>query len=367
MKIIMEIKNKELVPFKATHPGIVLQAELEARGIKHKAFATLIGVQESRLSEFINGKRKVTPELAEKLEETLGISYDFWLRFQNRYDYNIIQIAKRDEMERHAMSDEEKLGEKFNLTLIYKYLKMQLSSAVERMRCLTDMGIMKMNLKTAGYFKHSSKVAFDLKNVRSWVFLAIYTVKEGGLKDGYEQGNAVLAANDIARKANAGGIDVAYIKQTLNDYGIAYYRVKKLDKAPIDAFSTRIDGKYAIVVTYRYNDMDKLVFDVLHELCHIDRHFTDDNELFISIEGAEYADSAKEREANEFARNTLIPQNVWRNILKADSNTYSPYKVVPVIARQAEKAGISPSIAVSRYKKETSWYKTSLYRSAKIY
>ena len=36
-------------------------------------------------------------------------------------------------------------------------------------------------------------------------------------------------------------------------------------------------------------------------------------------------------------------------------------------AKEAEKYGISPTIAVSRYKHDTNWYRTSAYKSSKIY
>ena len=77
---------------------------------------------------------------------------------------------------------------------------------------------------------------------------------------------------------------------------------KKIEKAPIDAYSTIKDGHPIITVTYRYNDMDKLAFDILHELCHIDRHLSDSQKAFIAIEGVEYSSDPREKEANEFAR-----------------------------------------------------------------
>jgi HTH-type transcriptional regulator/antitoxin HigA len=63
----------------------------------------------------------------------------------------------------------------------------------------------------------------------------------------------------------------------------------------------------------------------------------------------------------------LIPVATWKSILKIGCNSLDPYKIIKTIAREAEQRGISPSIAVSRYKYETNWYKTSSFRSPKIY
>ncbi|MBQ0021722.1 MAG: HigA family addiction module antidote protein [Prevotellaceae bacterium] len=68
--------------FLATHPGEVLAAELEERGITQKAFAEEIGMRPSHLSELINGKRNVTMAIADKLQEALGIEAQSWMNLQ---------------------------------------------------------------------------------------------------------------------------------------------------------------------------------------------------------------------------------------------------------------------------------------------
>ena len=156
------------------------------------------------------------------------------------------------------------------------------------------------------------------------------------------------------------------IKECLNKYGIVYINVPKLDKVPVDAFSTMLKAHPVISVTYRYNDMDKLAFDILHELCHIDRHLTKDQTAFISIDDGSYSTDPKEKEANEFARQMLIPDNVWNDIMNVGCKSLSPFKIVKTIAVAAESKGISPSIAVARYKHDTNCYSISAYRSPKI-
>lgn len=73
----------------ATHPGEVLAAELEERGITQKAFAEQIGMRPSHLSELINGKRGVTMAIADKLQKALGIDAQSWMNLQVQYNYDI--------------------------------------------------------------------------------------------------------------------------------------------------------------------------------------------------------------------------------------------------------------------------------------
>nr|WP_310787380.1 hydroxylamine reductase [Fusobacterium nucleatum] len=115
--------------------------------------------------------------------------------------------------------------------------------------------------------------------------------------------------------------------------------MEKLDKTPVDAFSTYVNQHPIVTVTYRYNDIDKLAFDVLHELCHIEKHFSEEHTSFISIEGTIYSKDPRQKEANDFAKEHLIPCEVWNKILSGKSSSLSPHIVVKAIAKEAEKYG----------------------------
>lgn len=91
----MATNGKRLIPVRAIHPGEVLREELQERGIKHKEFAQMIGVQDIQLNEFIKGKRNLDEDLAIKLEEALGISYKNWMKLHNGYICDAEKIALR--------------------------------------------------------------------------------------------------------------------------------------------------------------------------------------------------------------------------------------------------------------------------------
>lgn len=78
------------------HPGEDLYDELEARGLSQKHFAELLGLKSNMLNEIIKGKRRITPQLALKLEAGLGISADFWLKGQQMYDLYQARRANRE-------------------------------------------------------------------------------------------------------------------------------------------------------------------------------------------------------------------------------------------------------------------------------
>lgn len=370
----MATKSKRLVPAKAIHPGEVLREELLERGIKQKDFAQTIGVQPTHLNEFIKGKRNLNEGLAIKLEKALGISYKNWMNLHNGYIYDCKAIEEKKNEEQKAYEFESACSDMFNLNLLYKRLDLLLLPCADRVAKIKDitpfdlLSAENLRIQVAGLYKHSEKVHIDEKNMLTWLILnKIKIHNTPGLQTPYNKGDALKAALEISAMANQRCLSTKSIKELLNSYGIQYINVEKLDKAPIDAFSTIANEHPIITVTYRYNDMDKLAFDILHELCHIDRHLTKDQTAFISVDDGSYTNDPREKEANEFARQILIPDNTWNEIMNIGSKSLSPYRIVKTIAQAAESRGISPSIAVARYKHDTNWYNTSSYRSPKIF
>lgn len=370
----MGTSNEILIPAIATHPGEMLREELKERGIKQKDLAAQMGIPASHLNEFIKGKRNLTPSLGAGLEAALGIPYDIWTGLQSRYDYNTMAIAERDRENARASEYEAACRAQVNLTAIYKRLNITATTAVERVKSLKnvlsfdllDIGVYKLGV--AGLYKHSEKVQIDEKNMLAWLVLNKCETLKYDLRalPKFESGNAESAAEEIANYANKQRLTPSIIESVLNSHGIAYLVVRKLDKAPIDAFCTMREEHPFVTVTYRYNDIDKLAFDVLHELCHIERHLGDGQESFVSIDGVDYSSDPREKEANEFARNALIPPKDWEKILRTKSQSLLLNRVVATIAAAAQNLGYSPSIAVARYKHETQNYCTNLYRSQKI-
>ncbi len=369
----METKNNILVPARAVHPGEVLREELKERGIKQKDFARMIGMQSTHLNEFIKGKRNLNEELALKLEKALGISYKNWMNLHSGYIYDCMAIDKRSKAEQEAAEFEEACNNLFNLKLLYRRLNISYPSCFSRVKEIKRivpfdlLSTEALELNITGLYKHSEKVLIDEKNMLTWLILNKISILTAlALPYQYGKGNALKAAYEIAKMANLMTLNIQQIKTCLNKYGILYINVPKLDKVPVDAFSSMVGDTPVITVTYRYNDMDKLAFDILHELCHIDRHLCGDETSFISIEDNLYSTDPREREANEFARQLLIPDNIWNDIMGTGCKNLSPFRIVKTIAKAAKAKGISPSIAVSRYKHETNWYNTAAYKSPKI-
>ena len=83
--------KKNLLPL--TTPGEVLNEEfLIPLGVSQYRLAKDIGISARRINEIVHGKRAVTPDTALRLGKYFGVSAQFWLNLQARYE---LQRAER--------------------------------------------------------------------------------------------------------------------------------------------------------------------------------------------------------------------------------------------------------------------------------
>ena len=72
---------------KSVHPGEVLKLDfMEPMGITAYALAKAVGVDQTRISQLISGKRSFSADTALRLSRFFGNSPEFWLNIQARYD-----------------------------------------------------------------------------------------------------------------------------------------------------------------------------------------------------------------------------------------------------------------------------------------
>ncbi len=78
-----------------THPGEMLLEEfLIPMSISQRDLSLAIRVPYQRINEIVNGKRGMTPSTALRLAKFFGVSEDFWMNLQLRWD---LYRARRSE------------------------------------------------------------------------------------------------------------------------------------------------------------------------------------------------------------------------------------------------------------------------------
>lgn len=69
------------------HPGrVILQECIEPLGLSITEAATALGVTRNTLSELVNGKRGISPEMAVRIARVFGGTEDGWMAQQAQYE-----------------------------------------------------------------------------------------------------------------------------------------------------------------------------------------------------------------------------------------------------------------------------------------
>jgi antitoxin HigA-1 len=94
--------KKKLSPI---HPGEILEEEfLKPMGISQYRLAKDISVPPRRINEIVHGKRSITADTALRFGKFFGISAQFWLNLQTRYDLEITEDLLSDRLDKEVQA-----------------------------------------------------------------------------------------------------------------------------------------------------------------------------------------------------------------------------------------------------------------------
>lgn len=83
-----------------THPGEMLLEEfLTPMNITQRTLADAIHVPYQRINEIVNQKRGISPSTALRLAKFFGVSVEFWLNLQMRWDIYRSKTTEAEELD----------------------------------------------------------------------------------------------------------------------------------------------------------------------------------------------------------------------------------------------------------------------------
>lgn len=349
----METSNK-ITPFVAVAPGATIKEELVARGIKQKEFAALIGMQTTHFSELVNGKRDITPAIADKLEIQLGIPAKFWVRLQAEYDYDRQVIMQRDIEEQKAQLLIAEYNQKIDVNLLLRKVNSKASTFTEKLAVLTDVFRLPkpaVLIYEQGRFHKSDKVGTDERAILTWTILARHAATQQNVNGKYDaEDNTLVDQLASVLNSNSGNV-IQLVTDIMANHGIRFCVEKKIPNASVDGYSfIAADGVPSVVVTMRFNRIDNLAFAIMHEIGHLKLHFDGTKTSFINIS----EDTKEENEANKFASSVLVPDHIWRSRPKVAVN---PRNIQTEYGKWAEQNGLNRWVVLGRIAHETGMYK----------
>lgn len=345
-------------------PGARIRAELRKRKITQKQFAESVGFVPSRVSDLISNRRTITTEVAAKLQDFFDIPAKEWLDMQTNYRL----IHKEDVAEMEAAEELYKYDECISLkTLFMRSGGKSFETSVAKLNFLKkEFGIASLHQLQCcrGFFKKSDKTGLDVRMLNTWTFLARRDSQRCVVTGKFDRGTLAQVTSELFTIFHSNMSVMMRTKDVLAHYGIKFCETPKVDRASVDGFSFIDGGVPSIVVTRRFDRIDNLAFAIMHELCHVYKHLSEDGDQRINIEGYSEEIQREENEANEFAVNALIPTEVWNN--ETPTVRPIPHVIQREYTRWANKKGYNKWIVLGRIAHDMGLYQMRADNARKV-
>lgn len=324
-------------------PGDTIQETIDMMGMRQNELAERMGKTESKINDIIKGKEPITVNTALQLELVLGIPAKFWLAREANFREELARIEQQEAQE--LMIDWIK---KFPLAQLKKLGYLSKNKTIKELvpELLKFFGIATQKGWEKIYLNDKMSVAFRVSLASTADPYAI----SSWLRMGELQSRNLSCAEFNASKFKACLPQIREIaikqpedflqelKSICANNGVACVFTSCLPKAPISGATRWFSNKPLIQLSDRYKTNDHFWFAFFHEVAHVLLHPKKD--IFLeNLKGAEI-DRQKEKEADAFASDLLIPDKYLKNI----KGKITKEEILDI----AHKANIHPSFVVGR-------------------
>lgn len=330
-------------------PGDTLLETIENLGISQTELAERMDRPLKLVSEIIKGKTKITEDTALQLETVLGISANFWLERERRYQLELAKIRQEEEL-----LNETGWAAQFPIAQMVKYGWIQpAKSSVEKVHGLCNyFGVTNGAAWSRIFMEKTEMARYRISLVHTHTPHAISVWLQKGDVDarqmklapfnkvGFE--TVLTRAKDLSYNESL-GFHIE-LQQLCASVGLALVYTPCLPKAPVSGCARWLGDLPIIQLSGRYKSNDRFWFTFFHEACHILKHGKK-GYFLEEVEGVENP-ADKEAEANQFAGDWLVPPTVMEYIYAEDS-MYEPQ-----ILDYADRFRIHPGILVGRLQHE---------------
>lgn len=332
----------------AIHPGEYLRDILEDYSVTQIELAQRTNISKKIINEIVNGENPVTRTTAYKLSKVFPISADYWVNLQKIYDDDLLRLEemKKNETEKEKYLDlfKDTYTEliKNNLTNKFRWIPVNFSNIVFELQKYFAVDslnyIKKLNLEAA--FRKYDRKKIDNYALAAWLRMGQIKAQQAEVKEFDKQKlrDSIEKIKSLSLKSPDKYLPE--IKTILADCGVAIIYAPYFKNTHVQGATQWIGkNKYFIILKTSKQGEDKFWFNLFHEMGHVLYHGKKD--IFINIEDGEDGNNIKqEKEADEFAQKTLIPN--YDELIKDCSNIKNAIEMI------AEKNKISPSIVAGR-------------------
>jgi HTH-type transcriptional regulator / antitoxin HigA len=324
----------------AIHPGETLIETIEAFGMTQAEVAGRTGLAPKTINEIVKGKNPITPDTAMKFSAVFGTSASFWNNLQKNYEETIMRL-----MEEKALEAELPLLEEVTCypeLVKYGYIEKAQDPkerAANLLKFFAVGSLSRIPELEAVAFRGARGEGVNPYCVAAWLRCGEIEARNIKTKAfNKEKLTESLSEFRSMTKQDPHQFEKRLIEMC-SECGIAAVFVPHFKNTKVNGATRWMNAETAIVqLSLRYKWSDIFWFTFFHELGHIIKHGKKDQ----FIEFKDNKNEGKEKEADEFAKNTLIQREKYRQF--TETGDFSAI----TIKSFAEREGISPDIVAGR-------------------
>lgn len=332
-------------PSRVSPPGDTLCDLLEERGISQKVLGLRLGRSEKNLSQIMNGKAPITPDLALDLERVLGTPARFWLAREARYQ----EWLSRDNVPEPDDAD-------LDWARSFEYSKMAsygwvppTSNAQEKyFHLLQFFGVVNRSAFAAWtgnlspQFRRAETSVGKDHLIAAWLRQGEIEAEDIEVGAYAEKGFAYAVEQARSLTCSSPAKFVSSLKSSFAANGVILLFVPELPGMGVSGATRWLTPAKALIqITLRFKTNDHLWFTIFHESCHILRH--QKRAVYLETQGNK---SEEELEADAFAANLLIPPTKFKRFVEKGQFDKA------AVLEFAQQIDIAPGIVVGRLQKE---------------
>lgn len=333
----------------AVAPGEVLLEVLQERRMTQSELARRMGRPLKTINEIIKGKAALTAETSIQLERALGIRAAFWNNLEATYRGTIARRQAALELDRESV-----WASKFPIKELRRWGKIggrgtnaeAINDLLSFFRVSSRQTWEEIWSKPVAVFRGSKASAWKVESVAAWLRWGEADAEQVSTKD-FDEARFRQALKKIrsltAREPFSTSLDEAI--RLCADAGVVLIATPELPGAPISGAARWLTKKRALIqVSLRYKSQEQFWFSFFHEAGHLLSDSVRRREFVDVVDSDE--DDADEVNANQFARNELIPSSEWEGFTA--ERDFSP----STVRAFAHRLGISPGIVVGRLQRD---------------
>jgi HTH-type transcriptional regulator/antitoxin HigA len=298
-------------------PGDTILETLEEIRMTQSELAKRMGKTPSKINDLIAGKEPITTTTAFQLEKVLGIDVQFWLNREALYREKLTRLEQEEALEECIDWLKQQPVKQLKETGFVKSNKVGPAMVDELLKFYAvdspkEWETVYVHDCDSVSFRSSKAYTTALTSLTAWLRLGEIAMRRIELPE-YNKEDFKNSLNEILKLVEIHPEDFAeQLQEIVRVVGVALVYTPGFPHAPLSGAARWVGGNPLIQLTDRYKFNDQFWFTFFHEAGHILLHGK--KNVFIEEFDTTLTDEEKEREANDFAAEWLLPESFSKDL-----------------------------------------------------